>query len=76
MNVRGLEIGEYIVEACEARMRRDEFKASDIIHEAMSVGRLGGATASRLADRLIQNHRRRGDIEQVERGLWRWKGGE
>lgn len=75
MKVRGLEIGDYIVEACEARMRREEFKAADIIHEAVSVGRLGGETADRLADRLIQNHRRRGNIEQVKRGLWRWKGG-
>ena len=75
MIVQGEEIDPAIVEALEAAMRkrtRRPFTFGSLSRLAQNYG-VKGFTAGRLADRLIQNHRRAGDlVKGAKRGQWRW----
>jgi hypothetical protein len=79
MKAYGVEIPEAVVESAVARMRASTFTAAElgshvaplIAREHSLRGKTLGYTAKRLADTLIQKHRRGGDI--ARHGLvWEW----
>ena len=84
MTIHGIKITDEQIAACEKRMKDREFTTFHITIALESLGvpprvapsRVLGplaCPAMRAADRLIQKHRQLGNIEQVKRGVWRWK---
>jgi hypothetical protein len=77
MKVDGYEIGAVQIQACMERMRAAPFTREELIEWAAKAGvprriRVVRHPADRLAMRLIQQERMRGNIEQYERRKWRW----
>jgi hypothetical protein len=67
--------------ACVARMRAGRFRAADITRAAISAGVpdfVGSQfIAHRVAYRLIQKYRKRGDIRLIDNCVvWTWVGKE
>ena len=86
MKVAGFEVPESLVESTEAWMQlAKSFTAAELVTEikiradkaAISIGHKEGEVLMRLADRLIQKHRKAGNIVnragQGERSRWGWK---
>ena len=71
MKIKNYDVPQRAVEACESRMRSGQFKAADITKTAMIEGVpeiIGWEyVANRVADRLIQKHRKAGSIRMVDR---------
>lgn len=84
MKVYGHTITPGVINACEQRMREREFKASDIENKAIECGipkyEDRQWVAHRVADRLIQKHRKLGNISLCAGGKWKslksWKPSE
>jgi hypothetical protein len=82
MNVHGFEVSDYAIRQLVARMQSAPFQCMELSAFAEVLGiprdiknsRAFGDTAcaARVADRLIQRHRKRGDIVRDGRG-WRWR---
>ena len=76
MKVLGYEVPEKVLHACLDRMAsREHFTARGIVDVARSAGYyLRSDIAERLVDRLIQAHRKSGDLTRVGSPLgWRWR---
>lgn len=75
MKIKNYEVPYHVIRACEARMKRGPFRSSDIEDVAVE----GGVPrfidhayiANRVADRLIQKHRKAGKIVLRKRE-WRF----
>jgi hypothetical protein len=72
VKVHGIEIPAEAIKACEERMRIEPFRCLDIAIMAIRHG-VNYNESDRFADRLIQWHRKRGNIKPVgAHRLWRW----
>jgi hypothetical protein len=71
MKIKQYDVPQRAIEACESRMRSGQFKAVDITKAAMLEGVPEiinrEYVANRVADRLIQKHRKAGNIRMVDR---------
>ena len=71
MKIKQYDVPQRAIDACEARMRSGQFKAADITRVAMLEGVPEiinrDYVANRVADRLIQKHRKAGNIRMVDR---------
>jgi hypothetical protein len=71
MKIKQYDVPQRAIEACESRMRSGQFKAADITKAAMLEGVPEiinrDHVAHRVADRLIQKHRKAGNIRMVDR---------
>lgn len=69
------EVPEHAIKAAERRMRKSGWRAADIEGAIVEAWPDGARCAGRVADRLIQKHRKKGNIDLfgVPR-RWHWKG--
>lgn len=78
MIVRGYEVPNDVIGQAENWMRTNRLR---LFRSAQLVEMLNRVidppapkyAANWVANRLIQRHRRKGNIVQIERGLWEWK---
>jgi hypothetical protein len=70
MRIKSYEVSKSAVTACEDRMRQSFFKAADITNVAIANGIPESINqeyvAHRVADRLIQKHRKLGNIKMIK----------
>ena len=71
MKIKDYDVPQNVIDACEARMRMQPFKAADITKTAVLCGvpeSIGyDYVAHRVADRLIQKHRKAGNLRMIDR---------
>ena len=80
MKVYNYEVAPEVIAACEARMKDGFFKAHDIEVAAVKAGAPvemnttswhSDYVAARIADRMIQMHRKAGHLRRSN-GVWIW----
>lgn len=73
MKIQGYEVTDDQIAACEAVIAQPTFTMQAVIDAAVNVGvgklRSSGDRAGRLADRLVQKHRKAGAITH-KAGVW------
>ena len=75
MKVLKIEVKDPTLDASLARMKSGLFRASDLAALARDTEKTSEERAGRIADRMIQRHRKLGNIERVPgRLLWIWVG--
>jgi hypothetical protein len=76
MTVHGYKVSSDQIYHIEKRMRGPSFCAAELEVVAIECGIpnwIGRDNVSgRVADRLIQKHRKNGNISQIRHAVWRW----
>lgn len=74
MIINGKEIPQHVIDLCEARMMEGPFRARALSDIAATNGVWDKYGINhRVADRLIQKHRKAGNIHLLTNVTWVWR---